>query len=201
MIILNYTVDKIKNSATKIFCEKGYNGSRITEIARDAEVSKSLLHYYFRTKEQLFKIIVDESIHLVVKNMSPILKKELSFFELVDQFIYNILALFKENNKLLSFIIHEYNQNLDKIESELKPISNFFKEFEYQIRIQSEKENIPIKDTKHFIVNIVSLCGWHIIGVNIFSLKQLGNSNSNSINITETNKNIFETVVSSLGIH
>lgn len=199
MIYLDYTVDRIKKSAKKVFYEKGFNGTRVTEIAQGAEVSKSLLHYYFRTKEQLFKIIVDESINLVVKNMSPILKKELSFFELVDQFIYNILAIFKENNKLLAFIINEYNHNLDKIESELKPVFIFFKEFESQIRIQSQKENIPIKDTKHFIVNIISLCAWQVIGINIFNLEKKGLDVSTKLaNITELKDRIYKNVVNSL---
>jgi TetR/AcrR family transcriptional regulator len=111
MIYLDYTVARIKNLAVKVFYEKGFNGARIHEIANQANVSQSLLHYYFRTKEQLYKIIVDDSMDMVIKNMSPVLKKELSFFELIDQFINNILTLFKDNRSLLSFIINEYNQN------------------------------------------------------------------------------------------
>ena len=87
MIYLDYTIKRIKHSAEKIFYEKGFNGARVSEIAKDAEVSKSLLHYYFRTKEQIFRIIIEDSINLVVKNVSPILTKDLGFYELIDQFI------------------------------------------------------------------------------------------------------------------
>ncbi|MDA3953372.1 MAG: TetR/AcrR family transcriptional regulator [Bacteroidales bacterium] len=197
MIYLDYTVARIKNLAVKVFYEKGFNGARIHEIANQANVSQSLLHYYFRTKEQLYKIIVDDSIDMVIKNMSPVLKKELSFFELIDQFINNILTLFKDNRSLLSFIINEYNQNFEKIKSELEPLFNFFKEFEYKIRIQSQKENITIKDLRHFIVNIISLCGWQVIGINIFNMENSNIKNSDSLDISEARKNIYESVVSS----
>ncbi|HAF28087.1 MAG TPA: hypothetical protein DCG75_03470 [Bacteroidales bacterium] len=195
MIYLDYTVAKIKNSAKKVFFDKGFNGARIHEIANEADVSQSLLHYYFRTKEHLFKIIIDDSIDLIIKNMSPILEKELNFYELIDQFIYNILILVKENKRLLSFIINEYNQNFDKIRSELKPIFNFFKEFEYQIRIQAQKEKIKINDTKHFIANIISLCGWQVIGINIFNLEISSDKDSETFNISAVRKNIYESII------
>ncbi len=196
MIYLDHTVTRIKNAAMKVFYEKGFNGARIHEIANAADVSQSLLHYYFRTKEHLFKIIIANSTNMIAENMFPILKKELNFFELIDQFIYTILILFKENRRLLSFIINEYNQNFDKIESELKPIFNFFKEFEYQIRIQSQKENMKIKDTRHFIVNIISLCGWQVIGINIFNLENSNIKNSDLFDISDARKNIYNSIVS-----
>lgn len=198
MIYLDYTVDKIKKSAKKVFYEKGFNGARVTEIAKDAEVSKSLLHYYFRTKEHLFKIVVNDSIDMVVKRVTPILTKDLDFFELIDHFIYNILLLFKDNKNLMSFIINEYNQNFEKINSELKPIILFFKEFENKIIKLSQKENIMLKDTKHFIVNIISLCGWQVIGINIFNLEIDVDKSSSSINIIGVKERIHDIILKSL---
>lgn len=198
MIYLDYTVDKIKKSAKKVFYEKGFNGARVNEIAKDAEVSKSLLHYYFRTKEHLFKIVVNDSIDKVVKQVTPILTKDFGFYELIDQFIYNILILFKDNKNLLSFIINEYNQNFDKIKFALAPIFVFFKKFEHKIRILSIKENVNIKDTKHLMVNIISLCGWQVIGINIINLEISASVGSCLININEIRENIYQSVINSI---
>lgn len=200
MIYLENTVGRIKKSAQKKFLEKGFNGAHMQEIAKEAEVSQSLLHYYFRTKEHLFKIIIEDSINLIVNNISPILIKELSFFELIDQFIYNNLVLFKDNKNLLSFIINEYNQNFEKVNSEFKPIILFFKEFEHKVYIQSQKENIKLQDTRNLIINIISLCGWQVIGFNIFNLDDGYIKNLDSQDIAETRKYIYESVVSSLKI-
>lgn len=201
MIYLDYTVKKIKKSATKIFYEKGFNGARVIDIAQDAEVSKSLLHYYFRTKEQLFKIILDDSINLIVTKMSPILEKDPGFFELIDEFIYQILTIFKDNKNLLSFIINEYNQNFDKIKPELKPIIRFFKEFEDKMKIQSQKEGVKITDTKNLIVNMISLCGWQVIGINIFNMEKINATGMNSADIRESRKYIYESIIRSLNNH
>ena len=194
MIYLDYTVDKIKKSAKEVFCEKGFNGARVIEIAQGAEVSKSLLQYYFRTNEQLFRIVIEDSINIVVKKMSPILAKDLDFYELIDQFIYNILILFKDNKRLLSFIINEYNQNFEKIKFALKPIFVFFKEFESKIQLQSRKENIKIKNYKHLIVNIISLCGWQIIGINLISLESYQNKDIDSSTISEIRESIYKSI-------
>lgn len=198
MIYLDYTVKRIKHSAEKIFYEKGFNGARIDDIAHSAGVSKSLLYYYFRSKEQLFQVIIEDSISLVIKSMSPVLKKGPAFFELIEQFIYHILILFKDNKKLLSFIISEYNQNFDKISFLLKPVLVFFEELEQKIRSQSLKENIKIKDTKHLLVNIISLCGWQIIGISVYSTDNHIGANANPANIVTIKENIFNLTTNTL---
>ena len=47
-------VNNILNAAEACFVGKGYHGTSIREIADAAEVSKSVLHYYFQSKEHLF---------------------------------------------------------------------------------------------------------------------------------------------------
>ena len=48
------TEEKILEAAKKVFHRKGYEGSRMQEIADEADINKALLHYYFRIKEKLF---------------------------------------------------------------------------------------------------------------------------------------------------
>ena len=52
------TENKILASARKIFLLYGYHGTTIEKIARDAGVSKAIIHYYFRTKDNLYREIV-----------------------------------------------------------------------------------------------------------------------------------------------
>ena len=48
------TEQSILKSAEKEFLKKGFSGSKTTEIAKEAGVTHAMLHYYFRTKENLF---------------------------------------------------------------------------------------------------------------------------------------------------
>ena len=50
--------EKILESALVSFATKGYHGTSVKEIAQDAGVNKSLLFYYFNSKENLYKSII-----------------------------------------------------------------------------------------------------------------------------------------------
>lgn len=126
--------------------------------------------------------------------MNSILTKDLCFYELMDQFIYNILVLWEENKKLLLFIITEYNQNYDKLKTSLKPLIEFFNVFKAKIQTQSKLENITIKNTKQLLVNIISLYGWHMVGVNLFSIENSFQTELESINISDRKKQILEKI-------
>ena len=49
---------EITTAAMELFAEKGYDATRVDEVARRAGVSKGLLYLYFKTKEELFKAVI-----------------------------------------------------------------------------------------------------------------------------------------------
>lgn len=49
---------EITEAALEAFAEKGYDATRVDEVARRAGVSKGLLYLYFKTKEDLFKAVI-----------------------------------------------------------------------------------------------------------------------------------------------
>lgn len=53
------TEEKILISAQKIFLEYGYHGTTIKKIAIEARVNHSLIHYYYRSKDNLYSKIVN----------------------------------------------------------------------------------------------------------------------------------------------
>ena len=52
------TKEQILFSAKVEFAEKGYDGARMGAIAKRAKVNQALIHYYFRSKENLFTEIL-----------------------------------------------------------------------------------------------------------------------------------------------
>jgi TetR/AcrR family transcriptional regulator len=48
-----HTEQRILDAAHRVFVRRGTAGARMQEIASEAGVNQALLHYYFRTKEQL----------------------------------------------------------------------------------------------------------------------------------------------------
>src|SRR5260370_20269374 len=53
------TAQRILAVAEKIFAEQGLAGARMEEIARAAKVNKALLYYYFRSKEELHRFVLE----------------------------------------------------------------------------------------------------------------------------------------------
>jgi len=51
-------VEKILLAAEKIFAEQGYAGTKMADIALHAELPRSNLHYYFTTKEDLYREVL-----------------------------------------------------------------------------------------------------------------------------------------------
>ena len=59
------TEEIILEAAEAVFLEKGFDQARTVSIAQRAGVTHAMLHYYFRTKEQLFDRILDSKIGLI----------------------------------------------------------------------------------------------------------------------------------------
>ena len=47
----------ILDAATHVFAEKGYHGSRISDIAREAGIAYGLVYHYFKNKEEILNSI------------------------------------------------------------------------------------------------------------------------------------------------
>lgn len=57
-------IDKILDAALAAFARDGLRGARIEEIAGAAEMSKTNLLYYFRTKEQLYSAVLTRTLDI-----------------------------------------------------------------------------------------------------------------------------------------
>ena len=53
------TETRIFNAALRVFARKGRDGARLQEIADEAGIHRPLLHYYFRTKQQLYEAVAE----------------------------------------------------------------------------------------------------------------------------------------------
>lgn len=54
--------NRILNAAIQIFAEKSFEGSRIDDIAKTANVPKSLIYYHFKNKEEILSSLISNFI-------------------------------------------------------------------------------------------------------------------------------------------
>ncbi len=147
----------IFEAARKIFIHKGFDGTRMQDIADEAGINKALLHYYFRSKEKLFDTIFQNTVKQLVPNLQGIIDRHDDIFEVVDVFVRTYYAFIKEHPFVPLFVINELNKNPKKIvsifEQEQIPKESFFK----KIMEAVDKEVIRPIDPRELIVNILSL--------------------------------------------
>jgi len=56
------TRNKILNSAFRLFYERGFNGTSIDDILKDAGLNKGSLYHLFKGKKELLLVVIEEKI-------------------------------------------------------------------------------------------------------------------------------------------
>jgi len=116
------TEEKIFEAATDVFVEKGMDGARMQDIATHAGINKALLHYYFRTKDQLFNKVFEKIAGRMFSKFSPVFDKNLSLEEKIRFFFNAHISFLRDNPRLPGFILNEINRNPSRIKKLLSTI-------------------------------------------------------------------------------
>ena len=117
--IENKTMNKIITSAITVFSSLPYKEVPLSQIANLAGISNGSIYNYFKTKEELFKYLLNEACERIKKEFLKIEGEKLeerlySFIELnfnLARKEFNIIKIFREGQ--YKFI--EYEQKLRKI--------------------------------------------------------------------------------------
>ena len=109
------TEEKIFEAATDVFIRKGKDGARMKEIADLAGINKSLLHYYFRSKEKLFNAVFEQIAEVMLRKLAPVFDEKLPLEEKVRFFFREHIAFLQQNPRLPGFILNEANRNPERI--------------------------------------------------------------------------------------
>lgn len=154
-------------AAEEEFLTKGYDGARTTSIAQKAGVTHAMLHYYFRTKEQLFERIVEQKFSTVGMSMASVIAD--TSLPIVDRIIHGAGVHFdiaSKDPKLPAFIIHEILSNPERstvIREKVKWIAlNVHQNLQAQLDMAANRGEIRKVDAGDLLLDIISL--------NVFSI-------------------------------
>lgn len=151
---------RIREAATNIFTQKGYRGARMQEIANEARINKAMLHYYYRSKEKLFMLIMEEKISELFAAFAVILQGDLSFEEKIYRFVDVEIDALLEYPDVPLFVINEIGKEPEILEKRFAnggPIQ-LRKIFAQLFDAEIKKGNIKKSDPNQFIINLMSLC-------------------------------------------
>lgn len=110
------TEEKILAAAEKEFTKKGFDAARTISIAREAGVTHAMLHYYFRSKENLYKIVFSGKLSMIGELMlESITNSTLPVLERIRMAISRHFDLISANPELPRFLIREVYSRPDSI--------------------------------------------------------------------------------------
>ena len=115
----------ILEAAEQEFLKKGYDGARTTSIAKAAGVTHAMLHYYFRTKEQLFEHIIDKKMSEIVPLMTHLFgNRGLPLVERIEEAVSVHFDFVVSNPDLPRFLINEVLPNKERCDLFRSKIEN-----------------------------------------------------------------------------
>ncbi len=98
-----HTREKILASAARLFASRGYENTALSQVARDARVSKALVLWHFESKEKLFRAALGRTVEPYVINVDDIagldertqIERLIDlFYEFVQEHVYSVRFLF-----------------------------------------------------------------------------------------------------------
>jgi AcrR family transcriptional regulator len=158
---------KILDAAKKVFELQGYVGARMQQIADEAGISKASLHYYFRSKENLFERIFDETMSDFMELVSTWSDDSEHWEDKLRNFILGFFDFLK--TKSLLFILGEINRNPELLLSrkkKSKPKAKFISYFE------NLQETGKMKASNMYVIYIFmhSLCAYPVLNARMFQM-------------------------------
>jgi len=156
------TQQKIFDAALKVFSCKGHDGARIQEIADLAGINRALLHYYFRTKRQLYEAVFAHLFEQYMHSFRAVIDPERPFSDTLHSFIDHYIDYVRDHMDMARLVILE---NLSGGTLMGEHLARAFathgspqQRFEEAIVRAAERGEIQPIDPKQTILTVISSC-------------------------------------------
>lgn len=169
----NNMEEQILLVAKELFMQNGYEGVSTTQVAKAVGCNQALVHYYYRTKQNLFKIICQQEIQKMLKILADIPQEDISFENFIEKIIEAQIGFLKNNPDAPFFIIGELRHNSEVLKMMRELFSEFGKEIVGKIRmfVQMKQSKGELKDIsiEDLLIDIVSLDVMSFVGQVLFT--------------------------------
>jgi TetR/AcrR family transcriptional regulator len=154
----------IKEAAKKVFFKKGHISASTKEIAEEAGVNRALIHYYFRSRDLLFNLVLEEAMRGFTSRISEIVSSDLDLRKKIKAFLDAFIQKAGELPYLETFLVTEMAKNPEKMK-EFQRTNAEQTRLILKAQIQKEISAGTLRDitVEHFMVNLMSLCNYPLI--------------------------------------
>lgn len=111
----NYREERRQNileAATRIFALRGFEGATVAEIAREAGIAKGTIYLYFKSKDKIFRAIIEEFTFLPYL-FDTLQDKEAPVAETFTRIAYRYMEYIREHGAILRIVMLEGTRYVD----------------------------------------------------------------------------------------
>lgn len=154
------TEQLIKDTAKKIFFSEGKLHATTQDIADAAGVNRTLLNYYFRSRDILFEQVATEARAEMHAELDSVFSAEIEFKEKVQQLITVFMDQAMKFPYREVYIVTELNRTEKTVPEEKK---NRIKQFLKEISAEMDQGKIKKMDPRQFAMNLFALMAYPLI--------------------------------------
>lgn len=151
------TEQRIIASAEKLFYQKGKAGASMQDIADDAGINRTLLNYYYRTKDQLFEAVFRKAMSRFVPNLAAMIRSDMAFAEYVPKLVGKVIDTLLEHPQIPIFVLQELSSNPDRMPQMMREMGIDPDLAVRKLRNEKVYENITSDKAKQVIIHMLSL--------------------------------------------
>jgi TetR/AcrR family transcriptional regulator len=155
--------ERILAAATEEFANNGYFGARTQAIADAAAVNKAMLHYYFRSKENLYSQVIKAAFGRIFQEVGRAWLGSDPMTKRVGMVIDSYMDSYEKNPGFLKIVLREVVDGGKRLKQAFmgsgdeRPNISGLSPKDIIERVSSEL-NLDLEGTIHAVINLIGMC-------------------------------------------
>lgn len=144
--------ESILIAARKIFTIKGFKATSMSDIATEANIGRTGLHYYYRTKSLLFEAVIANFADKLLPNIKLIAEQDSTIIDKLPHIIHAYITLLKDNPDVPLFVVNEMKRDFASLQAaitkdteRISPIFMLYKQYVQEVK-DKKICNLPVID-------------------------------------------------------
>jgi Transcriptional regulator len=147
----------ILQAAKVVFLKKGLAGASMKDIADETGMSRTLLHYYYRKKETLFRAILLDTVNEIIPRIGSIIETDLPLIVKIERVIDVYLDLLIEDPLIPHFMLMEVQRDPQALVALIRSHSTNFgslQRIQQQIHDEMKTELLGESPLAHLFISM-----------------------------------------------
>ena len=155
--------DDILYEAGNLFKRKGFNGTSMQDIASEVGILKGSIYYYFNSKDEIFREVLNKGISPILKKAELLKGKNLPPAEKLRELIKDLFNYIMDNNySLVLFFQERENISASQTKHYVESRNKYEKIFKDVLSDGIKQGVFPQVNVSLTIFAVLGMCNWII---------------------------------------